>query len=209
MINGLKEVDQSYKIRVELGFDIEAILSDKEKPLVQHLVEGGISYEVQLAWLKNLKEALSSVITENLGTIHFYFTMFAPVLAFNIETNSKIVFNDMDSLKNHPMATNFMVSFPQIIEMISGNSTEKISNLPFNDAYFATPEYVALKEENDWKKEEFEAFEMLVKLTELMKDMNSATNIAIKVVKQGHGALEIDITGKNVNKGLAFGLSVG
>jgi truncated hemoglobin YjbI len=63
-----------------LGFDIEAILSDKETPLVQHLIEGGISYEVQLAWLKNLKEALASVMNENLGTIHTIFTMAAPVL---------------------------------------------------------------------------------------------------------------------------------
>jgi len=49
---------------------------------------------------------------------------------------------------------------------------------------------------------------MFVKLVELLKDMSDATNIAIKVVKQGHGALEVDISGKNVNKALGFGGSV-
>ena len=38
--------------------------------------------------------------------------------------------------------------------------------------------------------------------------MSDATNIAIKVVKQGHGAVEVDVTGKNVNKALGFGGSV-
>ena len=38
--------------------------------------------------------------------------------------------------------------------------------------------------------------------------MSDATNIAIKVVKQGHGAVEVDITDKNVNKALGFGGSV-
>lgn len=46
---------------------------------------------------------------------------------------------------------------------------------------------------------------MFVKVVELLKDMSDATNIAIKVVKQGHGALEVDISGKNVNKALGFG----
>ena len=50
-----------------------------------------------------------------------------------------------------------------------------------------------------------EVFEMFVKLCELLKDMNSATNITIKIEKQGHGAVEVDITGKNVNKALFFG----
>ena len=49
---------------------------------------------------------------------------------------------------------------------------------------------------------------MIVKLVELLKDMSDATNISIKVVKQGHGAVEVDITGKNVNKALGFGGSV-
>lgn len=63
-----------------MGVDLEAIISDKETPLVQHLIEGGMSYEIQLSWLKNLKEALGSVMNENLGTIHTIFTMAAPVL---------------------------------------------------------------------------------------------------------------------------------
>lgn len=49
---------------------------------------------------------------------------------------------------------------------------------------------------------------MFVKVVELLKDMSDATNIAIKVVKQGHGALEVDISGKNVNKALGFGGSL-
>jgi hypothetical protein len=49
-----------------------------------------------------------------------------------------------------------------------------------------------------------EVFEIFVKFCELLKDMNNATNIAIKVVKQGHGAVEVDITGKNVNNALFF-----
>jgi hypothetical protein len=32
----------------------------------------------------------------------------------------------MDSIKNHPMAGNFMVSLPQIIEMNIGDSIEKV-----------------------------------------------------------------------------------
>jgi len=63
-----------------LGVDLEAIISDKETPLVQHLIEGGMSYEIQLSWLKNLKEALGSVMNENLGTIYTIFTMAAPIL---------------------------------------------------------------------------------------------------------------------------------
>lgn len=109
-----------------MGFDLEAILSDKETPLVQHLIEGGICYEIQLAWLKNLKEALGSVMNEDMGKIYQIFTMAAPILQFNIETNTKIVFDDMDSIKNHPMAGNFMVSLPQIIEMTIGDSIEKV-----------------------------------------------------------------------------------
>ena len=49
---------------------------------------------------------------------------------------------------------------------------------------------------------------MLAKIVELLKEMSDATNIAIKVLKLGHGAVEVDITGKNVNKALAFGGSV-
>ena len=63
-----------------MGVDLEAIISDKETPLIQHLIEGGMSYEIQLSWLKNLKEALGSVMNENLGTIHTIFTMAAPIL---------------------------------------------------------------------------------------------------------------------------------
>jgi len=44
------------------------------------LIQGGLSYEVQLAWLKNLKEALGSVMNENLGTLYTIFTMAAPIL---------------------------------------------------------------------------------------------------------------------------------
>ena len=74
--------------------------------------------------MKNLKEALGSVMTEDWGTIHTIFTMAAPILKFNVETNSKIVFDDIDSIKNHPMAGNFMVSLPQILEMTIGDSIE-------------------------------------------------------------------------------------
>ena len=49
---------------------------------------------------------------------------------------------------------------------------------------------------------------IIVKVVELLKDMSDATNIAIPVVKQGHGAVEIDISGKNVNKALGFGGSL-
>jgi len=53
-----------------------------------------------------------------------------------------------------------------------------------------------------------EVFVMIVKAVELLKDMSDATNISIKVVKQGHGAVELDISGKNVNKALGFGGSL-
>lgn len=49
---------------------------------------------------------------------------------------------------------------------------------------------------------------MFVKIVELLKDMSDATNISIKVVKEGHGAVEVDVTGKNVNKALGFGGSI-
>ena len=64
-------------------------------------------------------------MTEDWGMVHTIFTMAAPILKINVETNTQIDFDDIDSIKNHPMAGNFMVSLPEIIEMTLGDSISK------------------------------------------------------------------------------------
>ena len=61
-------------------------------------------------------------MTEDWGMVHTIFTMAAPILKINVETNTQIDFDHIDSIKNHPMAGNFMVSLPEIIEMTLGDS---------------------------------------------------------------------------------------
>ena len=56
--NGLKDVDQSCRFQATLGINGYNLVNDNETPLIQKFIEGGFQYDVQVTWLRKLKEAL-------------------------------------------------------------------------------------------------------------------------------------------------------
>ena len=53
---GLKDVDQYFKLKVVMGADAEEILTT-DKPLVEHYLKG-FSITIDVVFLKKIKEAL-------------------------------------------------------------------------------------------------------------------------------------------------------
>ena len=58
VVTALKDIDHHVKVSYKIGLDGKKILEQPGKPLIEHLLEGGVHAKAEYAWLKQLKKVM-------------------------------------------------------------------------------------------------------------------------------------------------------
>ena len=107
---GLKDVDQYAKVKVNLGVSGDEILSS-DKPLAEHGMKG-FKAEVEVKFLKKVKKA---IVTGMEGTplgnkIKEVLNMAGPAFSVGSNIALDLTFQEFEEIKAHPMASTLLVS---------------------------------------------------------------------------------------------------
>ena len=81
----------------------------------------------------------------------------------------------MESLKAHPMASNFLVTFPQLISIMSFKDFEEVKNYTPDASVLETPDFKKKAEESEWLKNSAESFKETLLGLDFVKHLNSNT----------------------------------
>ena len=102
------------------------------------------------------------------------------------------------------MASHFLLTFPQIISIISFTDFEVVKNYNPNTSVLETPEFKKKTEETEWLKESAEVFRGILACLDLVKHLNNHTQISYNLCLKGIGALEASLSGENLQEFLHF-----
>ena len=100
---------------------------ENDMPLAEHFLEG-FSAEYEVQFLKKLRYVLkrglddSSAFRELKKTLE----MIGPGFSVGSNVNLKVTFNEMQEIKEHPMASKMLIKLDQFIQMISRNDMKTI-----------------------------------------------------------------------------------
>lgn len=123
---GLKDVDQNVKIKVNLGVNGDEILSS-DKPLAEHGMKG-FKAQVDIHFLKKIKKA---IVTGMEGTklgekIKEVLNMAGPAFSVGSSVALDLSFKDMEEIKAHPMASTILVSLDQLLQGVFGEDKKTL-----------------------------------------------------------------------------------
>jgi hypothetical protein len=193
----LAHLEQKMNIKFNLGSSFEEIM-DSGKTLIGCANEG---FEVvaSLTLISNIKKVLLELMKseeQHQGTI-LMLTMFTPLFLLKLSGNIHLEFEDMDEIKDHPMAQPMMISFEQLFEGMMGSSVEDI---------------MAMTLDLEGKEGEGAEWESLIAgikgrddLMSLVKSMGN--NMSIKIaVPDFLVSVQLDINAPGIGKALALGL---
>lgn len=107
---GLKTVDQFFKLKINLGADGQELLSS-DKPIVEHSLKG-FSAQLDLQFLKKIKKALlaglqGTALGEELSE---KLSLAGPGFSLGSNCSLDLKFKEMEELKAHPLAGDFLVT---------------------------------------------------------------------------------------------------
>lgn len=93
-----------------MGADAEEILGS-DKPLLEHYLKG-FSVQVDVVFLKKLKNVILKASEDHpmYNKVKETFSMVGPAFAVGSNLSLDLTFDDMEEVKEHPMASTVLVS---------------------------------------------------------------------------------------------------
>lgn len=193
---GLKDVDQYFKIKIVMGADAEEILTT-DKPLVEHYLKG-FSITFDIVFLRQLKKALMAGLegTQMGEQIKEGLKMGGPAFALETNLSLELDFDDMEELKAHPMASTFLVSTDQLMKGILGKGQKEVLEWkPSFDEVEDKEKFQKHLETSDYCKEKQKNLEMFQMIGDLFSDFDSDCCMELRAGIFGLLSLEYKIEG--------------
>lgn len=98
------------------------------------------------------------------------------------------------------MAANLLVTFPQLVSLISRKDFDEIKNFDIDLTPFETEEFKKKLEDSEYYKEKYDWLSKNKITLEFLQSMNTHANVSVNVCVKGVGAVEVAVSGEDLGE---------